>query len=133
MLSKTQVVPSLQEVQQQFDAWRANKNGSRRIPENLWLRVPILLQHYSLHMIRKALRLSSTQLKEKNLLPIKNKKTPKSKKISTSFFELSMPSASMMPTLSATPALTLKRGELTLSFKNPTHDHVQLFINALRG
>ncbi len=130
MTSETQIVPSLQEVQQKFDAWRANKNGSRQIPEHLWLNIEILLKHHSVSVIKKIFRLSSTQLNQKKLL---RKTDEPKKKIATSFLEVPMLPTTMMSTGStATPTLLLKRGEKTLSLQNPTRDQVQLFINAMR-
>ena len=68
MASQTQIVPSLEEVQQKFDVWRANKNGVRQIPEHLWLNIEILLKHHPVSHIKKIFRLSSNQLKQKNIL-----------------------------------------------------------------
>ena len=57
--------PSLEEVQQQFDAWRNQPRRGRKIPQELWDAAARLCLRYSVQKVSRALRLGYNELKER--------------------------------------------------------------------
>jgi len=56
---------TLEEVQGQFQSWRAQRKKGQRIPEELWKAAIGLYSHYSIYKIARALRLDHMDLKER--------------------------------------------------------------------
>ena len=55
--------PTVEEVQQLFEAWRSNKKRRDRIPEALWEAAVSLSRQQSAHQISKLLHLNHTEVK----------------------------------------------------------------------
>ena len=122
---------TLEEVEEQFLAWRTNKQGEKKIPQRLWDQVKGLLGHYKISVILKRLRINTTQAKDNGVLPQKTSTGLKTdQKGQPAFIKVPIPkpSQSIMPTIST---ITLQRGEFTLSLKDPSEGQIHLFINAL--
>jgi hypothetical protein len=83
---------TIDSVQRDFNAWRASRTKTTRIPEDLWDKTLKLLEHYPISKVVQALRLSGGQVSAKrkqqlalnsNALPLKNP---------VNFVELNIPS-----------------------------------------
>jgi len=57
--------PSLESVQQRFEAWRNNRAKREPIPEALWEAAACLCRHYPITRVCRYLRLSFTDLKKR--------------------------------------------------------------------
>src|SRR5690242_1017354 len=55
--------PDLQEVKTKFASFRANRQGKKEIPENLWSAAVALLDHYPFQVVWQELRLKPEYLK----------------------------------------------------------------------
>lgn len=78
---------SLKAVGIELDHWRANKEKSSRIPDNLWSKIINLIDKHSMKEICRFLKLNQSQLKNK-VKP----KDPFALNSDTPFYELSVPS-----------------------------------------
>jgi hypothetical protein len=127
-------VPSLDTVKQQFDHWRATPNKNQRIPDYLWERVAILLDHYQVSKIQATLGLNSTQIKkhcqsrnnnEVKTVGKKNKILP-----ADSFISIDLPSSvnhDFFP-------LELTRPDgITLHFKKIDHSLLTILLQSFFG
>jgi hypothetical protein len=77
--------PTLEEVKDQLEGWRANKINHREpIPKELWQAAADLARDHSINTVSKALKISYTDLKN-CVYPSKYKPTNKEK---ASFIEL---------------------------------------------
>jgi hypothetical protein len=56
---------SLEEVQNQFEAWRSMRKHREPIPDALWEAAASLRKNYSIHQIAKALHLNYNDLKKR--------------------------------------------------------------------
>lgn len=56
---------SLEDVQQQFSAWRASRRGRTRLPDRLWQQVFTLLAHYPRAQVLRTLGIKSERLTAK--------------------------------------------------------------------
>ena len=63
MTACSDIRPSLEEVQAQFEQWRRSRGKRRPIPASLWEAASSLYPAYSLHRISRALHLNPTKLK----------------------------------------------------------------------
>jgi len=63
--SEISTVPSLKEVSNQLEQWRATRSKQGKIPEVLWQQILALLNHYSIGRLTNVLRISSGQIKNK--------------------------------------------------------------------
>jgi hypothetical protein len=125
-MSQIKSALTLEEVQKEFVSWRANKQKSEKIPNNLWDHVAQLMKHHRSGKLSKVLGITTNQLRAKGLLPATTKNTQREKEIPT-FVEVTIP-----PRLvHETATLTFNRGELSLCIQHPSDEQVQLFINAL--
>lgn len=122
MLSTSTPPLTLKSVKDQFENWRANKQGKPKIPEFLWDQVVKLSEYYKIGLLSKTLGISSAQLKSKGLLSNSKKATP-------SFVEI--PVAQTFKNELAPSTLNFQHGEIALSLQNPTPEQITLFINAL--
>lgn len=71
--------PDLQEVKAKFASFRANRQGKKEIPENLWAAAVTLLDHYPFQVVWQELRLKPEYLKRRAGLA-KDNKTPRREK-----------------------------------------------------
>ncbi len=58
---------SMEEVQEHFSAWRAQRPKPRKIPEELWQEAVRLVPAYSVNKVAKRLRLENAVLRQKAL------------------------------------------------------------------
>ena len=59
------VQPDLQEVKSKFDSFRADRQGKKELPENLWSEAVALLDHYPFQQVWRELRLKPEYLKRR--------------------------------------------------------------------
>jgi hypothetical protein len=60
----TDHTPTLESVQEQFQAWRAGKSGREKIPEHLWAAAAQLCREHPHTLVSRVLRLSFNDLKK---------------------------------------------------------------------
>ena len=128
-MQPTSVFITLDEVQQQFQLWRANKSTDTRIPESLWHLVRQLLETstYKRSVIGKALGISTLQLKKKFPMQFKSSQTTLTAQptfIETPLNPLFIPS---QETTKST--LTIERSNgMKLSMTTPTSEQLATLI-----
>lgn len=132
---KSQHPLTLEEVQQHFKKWRANKSGSARIPQSLWALVGQLLEssNYKRSAVAKNLGISTHQLRNQfpdfySQHPSKGKATKKSTDVtleSNTFVKAPLNTVAMpMPA-----TLTIKRGDgIKLSISAPSPEQFSSLI-----
>ena len=64
-MSVEKLVPDINAVRAQFEAWRATRIGRAAIPENLWAAAIALLEYYPARIVCQQLRLSPKQLRQR--------------------------------------------------------------------
>lgn len=57
--------PDLEQVKRAFESFRAGRSGKERLPENLWGQAIALLEHYSLSVVCRELRLKPNYLRQR--------------------------------------------------------------------
>jgi len=55
--------PDLEEIKSKFESFRADRNGKKRLPENLWADAVALLDHYPFSVVRSELGLKPEYLR----------------------------------------------------------------------
>lgn len=127
---------TLDDVQQQFQLWRANKSSGAKIPESLWELVSQLFANYKRSAIGKALGISTSQLRNKFPEQYKSEPTlmvvaPKKNK---SFVQAPLDTLMASPLLSSSstsPQLIIERNNGTkLMLSAVTDAQFSFLINA---
>jgi hypothetical protein len=55
--------PDLEQIKSKFESFRAERNGKKQLPENLWAEAVSLLGHYPFSVVRRELRLKAEYLR----------------------------------------------------------------------
>lgn len=80
--------PDLQEVKSKFASFRADRQGKKEIPENLWAAAVALLDDYPFHVVWRELRLKPEYLKQRAGLLTDNKLPRRGRAKTTKFLTL---------------------------------------------
>lgn len=90
--TEKQSIPSIEEVAQHFEKWRATRVKRCKIPSELWALVAPLMNQYGHNKIATALRVNHAQLKEHTLPLLANQQQTQSS--SARFVECPLPMGS---------------------------------------
>jgi hypothetical protein len=120
---------TIDQVKEEFSAWRRNKNGQDKIPEELWRQVKILLKLYRHNEVLRQLKITKEQARNKKLLPSANTSGCLEKHTTSDPF---VKIANTQPNVNSVTAttITLHRGEAQLLLSNPSDEQIQWLVNA---
>jgi hypothetical protein len=122
---------TIEEIEREFVVWRSNKKGQPSIPESLSNKVKIVLQSGRHSEVLRRLGLSMQQARNKGLLPSPTLSERHTQNSPISFIKIPITQSAINAVSSDTKSLTLQRGDIQLSLNHPSHEQIQLIINAL--
>ena len=99
--------PTLEQIHKKLDDWRNSRTKKGRIPDNLWDEILKLLDNYPIGQICHLLRISSSQIKNKQK---EQKAEFKDTKSSEQFAEITLSEpTNFIPTVIAPSRIEIKR------------------------
>jgi hypothetical protein len=124
---------TIEEVEQAFQNWRANKaNPAESIPTLLINQVKLLLKNYPVQKILTRLGITRSQAKNKGLLSkvIADKLKSSPTVQANSFVKLPI-SQFAIDSIQHHNSLSMQRGDIKLSINYPTNEQIQLFMHTI--